>query len=141
MNWAIDRVKKTKKILKEMNLIEVVQKKKYYYVHLFFIYTEKKIGEILGNATSHKTTKSEDKSPKKEERKTTLKPSVPNEPNLLEKWLIYCDKNAIKYSKNNLKYWEQKLEKRVTLDQQEAIYKAINNGWKDFYVVDIKKSK
>jgi len=141
MNWAMDRVKKTKKILKEMNLIEVVQKKKYYYVHLFFIYTKKKIGEILGNATSHNTTKAEDKSPKKEERKTTLKPSVSSETNLLEKWLLYCDKNGIKYTQNNLKYWEQKLEKRVTLDQQEAIYKAMNNGWKDFYVVDIKKSK
>ena len=51
MNWAIDRVKKTKKILKEMKLIEVVQTRKYYYVHLFFIYTKKKIGEILGKST------------------------------------------------------------------------------------------
>ena len=31
MNWAMDRVKKTKKILKEMKIIEVVQKRQYYY--------------------------------------------------------------------------------------------------------------
>ena len=48
MNWASERVKKTKKILKEMNLIEVVQHRQYDYVHLFFIYTKKKVCEILG---------------------------------------------------------------------------------------------
>ncbi|CAA6811518.1 MAG: Unknown protein [uncultured Sulfurovum sp.] len=136
MNWAIDRVKKTKKLLKEMKLIEVVQKKKYYYIHLFFIYTKKKIGEILGNSTSQNPSETEDLSPKKE---TKTKPK--NEPKLLNSWLLYCDKNAIKYSKNNLKYWNKKLEKRLTIDQQEAIYNAIKNRWKDFYVVAIKDSK
>ena len=81
MNWAIDRVKKTKKILKEMKLIEVIQNRKYYYVHLFFIYTKKKIDEILGKGEqSQKPTESEDLSPKKvkTEKKVekTLKPSV-----------------------------------------------------------------
>ncbi|MBU1668080.1 hypothetical protein KKC13_06640 [bacterium] len=136
MNWAMDRVKKTKKLLKEMNLIEVVQKEKYYYVHLFFIYTKKKIGEILGNATtSHK----KNATPKKETKEATTEPK--NEPTLLNSWLLYCDKNAIKYSKNNLKYWNKKLENRVTIDQQEAIYNAIKKGWKDFYLVAIKDSK
>ena len=32
MSWASDRVKKTKRLLKEMNVIEVVQKKQYYYI-------------------------------------------------------------------------------------------------------------
>jgi hypothetical protein len=140
MNWAIDRVKKTKKFLKEMNLIEVVQKEKYYYVHLFFIYTKKKIGEILGNSTSHKPLETEDLSSKKETKEEKItKPK--NESTLLNTWLVYCDKNAIKYSKNNLHYWEKKLEKRVTIDQQEAIYNAIKNKWKDFYLVSIKDSK
>ncbi len=66
MNWAIDRVKKTKKILKEMKLIEVVQKQKYYYIHLFFIYTKKKVGEILGKSTtSQKDSETVDLSQKK----------------------------------------------------------------------------
>jgi len=141
MNWAIDRVKKTKKILKEMKLIEVVQKQKYYYVHLFFIYTKKKIGEILGKSTtSQKHSETEDLSPKKEKSKSEarLKPSVPN---LLVKWIEYCDKNGIKYGKSNIKYWEKKLDKRLIIEQQEAIYKAINNNWKDFYLVPLKESK
>ena len=80
MNWASDRVKRIKKILKEMKLIEVVQKRKYYYVHLFFIYTKKRIGEILGNCME-----SEDLSPKKPKTTTKsdvarLKPSIPHMP-------------------------------------------------------------
>jgi hypothetical protein len=39
MNWAMDRVKKTKKLLKKMNLIAVIQKGFYSYIHLPFIYT------------------------------------------------------------------------------------------------------
>ena len=70
MNWAIDRVKRIKKILKDMKLIEVVQKQKYYYVLLFFIYTKKKIGEILGkSATSQEVDKKEDVSPKKQKKR------------------------------------------------------------------------
>ena len=105
MNWAMDRVKKTKKILKEMKLIEVVQKQKYYYVHLFFIYTKKKIGEILGKSTtSQKESETVDSSPKKTEKKveTKQKASAPSMPPVLVKWIEYCDKNGIKYGKSNL---------------------------------------
>jgi hypothetical protein len=144
MNWAIDRVKKTKKILKEMKIIEVVQKRKYYYVHLFFIYTKKKIGEILGSGTkSLNALKTKDLSPKKVEKKSevSLKTSVPNVPNVFTQWIEYCDKNGVKYGKSNIKYWEKKLKKRVTIEQQEAVYNAINKKWKDFYLVPIKESK
>ena len=139
MNWAIDRVKKTKKILKEMKLIEVVQYKKYYYVHLFFIHTKKKVGKILGNCKeSLKRLEIEDSAPKKPSNKTTkskLKPSV------LKQWIEYCDKNGIKYHKNNMKQWQTKIENRVTIEQQQAIYKAIKRGWKDFYMISVKESK
>lgn len=144
MNWAIDRVKRIKKILKEMKLIEVVQKEKYYYVHLFFIYTKKKIGEILGKCMkSQKHLESEDLSPKKTKTKSEarLKPSVPSVPNILEKWLEYCDKRKINYGKSNINYWSKKLDKRLIIEQQEAIYKAIKNNWKDFYLVPLKESK
>jgi len=141
MNWAIDRVKKTKKILKEMKLIEVVQKRKFYYVHLFFIYTKNKIGEILGNCKESEVLASNE--PKKESKKevTRLKPSTPSVPPLLSKWIEYCDKSGIRYGKNNLRYWEKKLDKRLSIDQQNAIYNAINHKWKDFYLVSIKESK
>ncbi len=144
MNWAIDRVKKTKKILKEMKIIEVVQNRKYYYVHLFFIYTKKKIGEILGKCDmSQKSMETETLAPKKEPKSdvSSRKPSIPSVPLLLTKWVEYCDKNSIKYNKNNLRYWEKKLDKRLGIDQQEAIYRAIKKRWKDFYIVPIKASK
>jgi hypothetical protein len=48
MNWASDRVKRIKKILKEMKLIEVVQKRKYYYVHLFLSTTRRRLARFLG---------------------------------------------------------------------------------------------
>ena len=140
MNWAIDRVKKTKKILKEMKLIEVVQKRKYYYVHLFFIYTKKRVAELLGkNKKSPKPTEMEALAPKKP--RARLKPSIPDLPTVFDKWIAYCDKNKIRYTKNNIKYWEKKLDKRVTIEQEKAIYTAINRKWKDFYIVPIKESK
>ncbi len=144
MNWAIDRVKKTKKILKEMKLIEVVQKQKYYYIHLFFIYTKKKVGEILGKSTtSQKDSETVDLSQKKTEikRETESKPSEQSTSPILSKWLEYCDKRGIRYGKSNITYWENKLKNRLTIDQEEAVYNAINKKWKDFYIVSIKESK
>ena len=179
MNWAIDRVKKTKKILKEMKVIEVVQYRKYYYVHLFFIYTKKRVCEILGNVISKTSTDTdlaklkpsipkvstpkpslkdseiEALTPKKVEikvekeikietqtkTKEKVKPSIPNVSTVLKKWLDYCDKNSIKYAQQNIQRWEKNLEKRVSMDKEEAVYKAINRGWKDFYMTPVKESK
>jgi len=140
MNWASDRVKRIKKILKDMKLIEVVQKRQYYYVHLFFIYTKKKIGEILGKNTETEASAPNKPKPVKNET-TRLKPSTPSVPMLLTKWSEYCDKNKIRYTQKNLKSWEEKLKNRLTIDQQEAMYHAISKKWKNFYIVPIKESK
>ena len=136
MNWASDRVKRIKKILKEMKLIEVVQKRQYYYVHLFFIYTKKKIGEILGKSKETEASAPNKPKPVKKEEKTEVK-----SPTLLTQWTEYCDKNKIRYTKSNIKSWEDKLINRLTIDQQEAIYNATNKKWKNFYIVPIKESK
>jgi len=145
MNWAIDRVKKTKKILKEMKLIEVVQYKKYYYVHLFFIHTKKKVGEILGNCKkSLNNSESEALTLKKTKNKTDkarLKPSIPTVRPVLKLWLDYCDKSGIAYTKSNISYWQKKIENRLTIEQQQAVYNAMNKGWKDFYMLSLKDSK
>jgi len=148
MNWAGDRVKKTKRLLKKMGVIEVVQKGYYSYIKLPFIYTKKRIGEILGNFMSQVTKKTSNHSkreasaPKKiETPKTRLKPSVPSLPPLLKQWLAYCDKNGIRYYKNSIKGWNEKLKDRLTIEQQVAIYTAINNKWKNFYIKPIKESK
>jgi hypothetical protein len=71
----------------------VVQKRKYYYVHLFFIYTKKKIDEILGNCNENEESQeTEDLAPQKPkvEKKvetTKLKPLVPSVPTVLDKWI------------------------------------------------------
>jgi hypothetical protein len=94
MNWAINRVKKTKK----------------------------KISEILGNCRdSLEGSESEDLSPKKEEPKkersdTRLKPSTPSVPPVLKKWFEYCDERHIAYSKRNISYWQNQLNSRMTID-------------------------
>ncbi len=43
LGWSMDRIKRVKRILKELKLIEVVRKGKYYYVYLPFIYTKKRL--------------------------------------------------------------------------------------------------
>ena len=166
MNWASDRVKKTKKLLKEMKVIEVVQKRQYYYIHLFFIYTKRKIGDILGQIIGKPTVK-------KEEIKEEPKEKTSFEKKLIEakvkpkkiafireeilaiqkkekyqfnadifvKWIIYCENNAIRYSRNNLKHWMCKLHKRTTIEQDEAVVKALYSKWKDFYPTPLKESK
>jgi len=75
LNWALDRVKKTKKILKELKVIEVVQHKQYYYIHLFFIYTKKKIDK-LSQKKEQKSIKKE-KSPFEKELITHLYHQTP----------------------------------------------------------------
>ncbi|CAA6805853.1 MAG: Unknown protein [uncultured Sulfurovum sp.] len=140
MNWAIDRVKKTKRLLKEMGFVAVLQKGYYSYIQLPFIYTKKKVGELLGkivtNLTTPKILKKENAKTKKEKT-----PTVNNEPVLLKSWLEYCNKNNIRYSKNNLNHWSEKLKNRSTLEQKEAIYSAMAKKWKNFYITPIKESK
>ena len=155
MNWAIDRVKKTKKLLKEMKLVEVIQKGQYSYIKLPFIYTQRKVGEILGNIANQvdkikpkveklkkalKPSKSKVSAPNKE-IEVNLKPSTPTMPPLLKQWIEYCDKESVKYNKNNIKHWEDKVKNRTTIEQQMGIYKAIESGWKNFYITPIKESK
>jgi hypothetical protein len=57
------------------------------------------------------------------------------------RWIIYCEKNHIGYSKNNLKHWLDRLDKRVTIEQKEALKTAISRGWRDIYFKDKKESK
>ena len=160
LNWALDRVKKTKRILKEMGVIEVIQKQKYSYIHIFFIYTKKKITQIIRHNSKEKEPNSnrvksllentliESKiESKKIDRVIEMMLSTKGIENYkfnhtaLARWIIYCEKNSIGYSKNNLKHWLDKLNGRTTIEQIEAIHKAIDKKWKDFYLLPIKESK
>ncbi len=157
LNWALERVKKTKRMLKDLGVIEVVQKKKYSYIHLFFIYTKKKIKNILTQNSEEKVEVEEKKEPKEksEFEKLLIASKIPQtkidtiraslisiqevekyrfSANILAKWIIYCEKNSIRYTKNNLKHWLSKLNNKSYVEQNEAIEKAISKRWKDFYL-------
>jgi len=170
MNWALDRVKKTKRILKEMKVIGMVQKQKYSYVQLFFIFTKKKVCEILGNSTEGNSKEEVVKETPKENK--VVEKSVFEKTLIIKKikakrideirenilgikgissyrfnhsalanWIAYCEEKRIKYNQKHLENWLKKLDKRSSIDQHESIYKAMNKQWKDFYIVEIKDSK
>ena len=92
----------------------VVQKGYYSYIQLPFIYTKKRVGELLGKIVTNITT------PRTLKKEKT--PTVNNEPTLLKDWLDYCSKNSTSYTKNNLNSWHKKLKNRTTLEQKEALY-------------------
>jgi hypothetical protein len=84
LGWSIERIKRVKRLLKELDLIEVVRKGQYSYVKLKYVYSERKINEILCEADnpyakeeeSQETEKSEnssDKSDKKRDFESFLK--------------------------------------------------------------------
>jgi len=167
LNWAMERVKKTKRLLKEMKIIEVVQKRKFYYIHLFFIYTKKKINELMQNDKPQNVSKDIPKAKEKKQEKSSFeKTLISNQlhPKKIDeimgklfqikgvekyifsnevftKWLIYCEKRKLKYTKSHLKNWLDVLDKRTTIEQKEAIYTAISKNWQNFYIVPIKKSQ
>jgi predicted transcriptional regulator with HTH domain len=166
LNWALERVKKTKRLLKDLGIIEVVQKKKYYYIHLFFIYTKKKITKILNKNIAEEKPKevkiNEEPKQKSEFEKLLIKSKINQtkidtirasilsikgiekykfNPNILAKWIIYCEENSITYTKNNLKYWLDKLNDKSQIEQSEAIDKAIKRRWRDFYIALSNETK
>ena len=57
------------------------------------------------------------------------------------KWMVYCEKNHIRYSKNNLKHWLDRINGRTTIEQKEAINSSITKKWKDIYLKPIEESK
>jgi hypothetical protein len=98
LGWSMDRIKRVKRILKELKLIEVVRKGKYYYVYLPFIYTKKKIKDVIKKykdkfkkreeENNLNVTKKEDKTkeePKKEkQQKQDLSEDEKNSPLIKE---------------------------------------------------------
>ena len=60
---------------------------------------------------------------------------------VLAKWITYCERNSIKYNKNNLTHWLDKLNGRVSIEQADAIDVAIKKGWKNFYMLPSEKSE
>jgi hypothetical protein len=74
LNWSLDKVKRVKKILKELKLIEVIQKGKYYYIHLPFIYTKKKVEKVVEKYKNTFCSKKEKKEEEPKEQKEKPNP-------------------------------------------------------------------
>ena len=76
IGWGLDKVKRIKRILKELKVITLTQKSTYSYIQILYIYTQKKTIEILKKITGifkqEKSSKSEILSPKKETKKPVV---------------------------------------------------------------------
>lgn len=169
LHWAIERIKRIKRILKELKVIDVLQKGVYYYIKLNFIYTKKKVMEILDSTISAskkllkkvvcqtKTTKTKTLFEKILEEKNVTpkkiafiresiyeifskKPYKIN-PLALGKWIAFCEQKKIAYRQKHLKSWIETLDNRTSIEQLESINLAIENSWKSFYMPSIQKSK
>ena len=58
----------------------------------------------------------------------------------LVKWIVYCEKSNIKYTKNSLKQWIEKLDGELTIEQFQAVDRAIHKKWKNFYPISSQTS-
>ena len=81
MHWALDRVKRVKKILKELGVIVVQQKGYYSYIKLAYIYTKNKIDMLLGKDNTKEDKKEPPKPKLVEEKKVEeAKPKAEDKP-------------------------------------------------------------
>lgn len=167
LNWALERVKKTKKLLKELGVIKVIQHKKYFYVHILYIYTKNKLSKFFNEVKEKLSTKEENKKPKPKKQMSSFEKNLIDNKikskdiksivkvvsslqenssykvnaQIFAKWLGYCYKNSIFYTKNHIKNWLDILNGRTTIEAKEAINLSISNNWKNFFLKSISKSK
>jgi hypothetical protein len=58
----------------------------------------------------------------------------------LVKWIVYCEKSNIKFTKNSIKQWIEKLNGELTIEQFQAVDRAIHKKWKNFYPISSQTS-
>ena len=73
LHWALDRVKRIKRLLKKLGVIVVQQRGYYSYIKLVYLYTKKKIEQLVG-ADSSREDKTETKSNTAEKKVQEAKP-------------------------------------------------------------------
>jgi predicted transcriptional regulator with HTH domain len=170
LGWGLEKIKKIKAILKKLGVIEMVRKGYYSYIKLIYIYSRKKIEEILNPKEEAKENEKNSKivvakepkeksafqldlekngvEPKKIEtiRNTILKIAEKEkftilQPTVISKWIIYCENNGISYNETNIAKWLKTLNNSITIEQLELVEKAIAKGWKSIYPISAKESK
>ena len=161
LGWGLEKIKKIKAILKKLGVIEMIRNGYYSYIKLIYIYSKKKIAEVL----EQKEVKKEDSKPKEkslfqidlekngieskkaEEIRTkianvTEKKDIKNiQISALSKWVVYCENNHIIYNEININKWINTLNSSVTVEQFQLVKRAINKGWKSIYPISLKESK
>ena len=153
LGWSLDKIKRIKRILKELKLIDVVRRGKYYYIYLPFIYTKKKVKEIL-NRYKEKIKSKSKRRERREEReyerevynylvsgniKKERAREIAEMVSLVEgieelskrvdmsslaRWLWHCEKFGVRYDIALLKSWIEKLSKYFFIDQVSIIDNA-----------------
>ena len=194
LGWGLEKVKRIKALLKKIGVIKMVRKGYFTYVQVVYIYTKRKVEEILENAEVYIEEPQVKVEPKPEpkiikveevkeiEPERTIEEIVElletNSPMVEEleesgieskkavnirnnvydvlteksdkiyeidnsaliKWISYCENNSIKYSKNNIRQWIQKLDGELIVEQFQSVNKAIYRKWKNFYSITAKES-
>jgi len=184
LGWGLEKVKRIKALLKKLGVIKMVRKGYFTYVKVVYIYTKRKMDEILENTEVYIEEPQVKVEPKPKiieveqtieeivELLETTSPMVEElEENGIEskkavnirnnvydvlteksdktyeidnsaliKWISYCENNSIKYTKNNIKQWVEKLDGELIVEQFQSVDKAIYRKWKNFYSITAKES-
>jgi len=159
LGWGLEKIKKIKAVLKKLGVIEMVRTGYYSYIKLVYIYSKKKIAEVLESKEVKKEEKAE-KTPfqvdlenngieaKKAEDirgrfvKIIKEKEIKNVQSLaISKWVIYCENNNITYNKKNIEKWLNTLNNAVIVEQFQLVNRAINKEWKSIYPISLKESK
>jgi len=164
LGWGLEKIKKIKAILKKLGVIEMVRNGYYSYIKLIYIYSKKKIAEVLES----KEVKKEQKIDEQPKEKTPFQIDLENngieakkaedirsrfvkiikekeiknvQSLAISKWVIYCENNTITYNKKNIEKWLNTLNNAVIVEQFHLVNRAIRNEWKSIYPISVKESK
>ena len=154
LGWSLDKIKRIKRILKELGLIEVVRKGLKYYIRLPFIYTKRKIEKILNSYKEKKEKGREEPTPFlkylidsniSKRRAHQIRNRVLSIEDIdkyqgkfhslyLARWIVYCERMGIRYNRGNLASWIKKMSSLFVADQYNMVDEAIGRLYKDLKI-------
>jgi len=157
LGWSLDKIKRIKRILKELGLIEVVRKGLKYYIRLPFIYTKRKIEKILNSYKEKNQEKPKEKEKPNPFLEYLINSKIPKRRAVqirntilsiedidkyqgrfhslyLARWIVHCERMGIRYNRGNLASWIKKMSSLFSADQYNMISDAIGRFFKDLEI-------